>query len=297
MANREQNLWERLRYNYRLVILNNETFKEMGSYRVSLLRTGLLLGFFLVFLLTGTWLTIALTPLREYVPGYEKTEDYQTELLELQETINLLEKKLEQNDNRMSGLVRFVEQKGETAEDLATEENETDNIAVSVNTNAADSTLRREIAMEDVGLEAKQLRRTINFSNNRSPEQLYLIPPIKGNLSKGYDPDQKHYGIDFTAPQNTPILTVLDGYVFFADWTMETGNTIGIQHADNIVTFYKHNSLLLKEVGDYVKAGEAIAVIGNTGVKTDGPQLHFELWIRGRHVNPAEYFTFGAIES
>lgn len=81
----------------------------------------------------------------------------------------------------------------------------------------------------------------------------------------------------------------MDGYVFFSDWTLETGNTIGIQHANNVITFYKHNSALLKKNGAFVKAGEAIAIIGNTGTKTSGPHLHFELWHKGRPVNAVDY--------
>jgi len=89
-----------------------------------------------------------------------------------------------------------------------------------------------------------------------------------------------------------PIKCVLDGYVVISDWTRETGNTIGIQHANNTMTFYKHNSTLLKKAGEFVKAGEAIAVIGNTGDLTDGPHLHFELWYKGQAVDPAEYVRF-----
>lgn len=291
MGNREQSFWERLRYNYRLVIMNNETFKEMGSYRLSLLNLYILLSIIFLTLAVMMWFVIAFTPLRQYIPGYQGADNYQAQLVEMNETIVMLERQIEQNDNRMSGFMKFINEEVETAEDLELQEVKQDSIALSVSPNREDSILRREIEMENVGIEAKELRRTINFSSNRSPEQLYLIPPVKGFLSKEYNPEEKHYGIDFTAPQNTPITTVMDGFVFFSDWTMDTGNTIGIQHANNVITFYKHNSVLLKEVGDYVKAGEAIAVIGNTGVKTDGPHLHFELWIRGRHVDPAEYFT------
>lgn len=297
MGNREQSFWERLRYNYRLVIMNNETFKEISSYRLSLLHLYILVGITFLMLAVMMWFIIAFTPLRKYVPGYEGSENHQAQLLELNETIVLLERQIEQNDNRMKGFLKFINGEVETAEDMQLEQIEQDNIPLSVNPIKEDSILRREIEMEDVGIEAKELRRTINFSNNRSPEQLYLIPPVKGSLSKGYNAEQNHFGIDFIAPQNTPILSVMDGFVFFSDWTMETGNTIGIQHANNVITFYKHNSVLLKKVGDYVKAGEAIAVIGNTGVKTDGPHLHFELWIRGRHVDPSEYFTLAAADS
>jgi murein DD-endopeptidase MepM/ murein hydrolase activator NlpD len=105
-------------------------------------------------------------------------------------------------------------------------------------------------------------------------------------------PEKRHFGIDILAPRNTPIKSALDGWVVQSDWTLETGNTIGIQHENNIITFYKHNSVLLKKVGSYVKAGEAVAIIGNTGEMTDGPHLHFELWYKGNPVDPADYINF-----
>jgi murein DD-endopeptidase MepM/ murein hydrolase activator NlpD len=94
------------------------------------------------------------------------------------------------------------------------------------------------------------------------------------------------------APRNTAIKSAADGMVIFAGYTVETGYSIAIQHPNNVVTMYKHNSLLLKKAGSAVKAGEAIAIIGNTGELTTGPHLHFELWYKGRPVNPSDYIIF-----
>ncbi|HRF40345.1 MAG TPA: M23 family metallopeptidase, partial [Saprospiraceae bacterium] len=144
-------------------------------------------------------------------------------------------------------------------------------------------------ALNELG-RAAQEPRTSNFSPRDVPlEQMFFSPPIKGKISAGFDADKKHYGTDVVAPQNTAIKSAMDGYVFFSDWTLETGNTIGIQHANNVITFYKHNSALLKKNGAFVKAGEAIAIIGNTGTKTSGTHLHFELWHKGRPVNAVDY--------
>ena len=123
-------------------------------------------------------------------------------------------------------------------------------------------------------------------------EQLFFTPPLTGEISAGFMPDKKHYGIDILAPMNTPIKAVMNGRVIASDWTLETGHTIGIQHDNNLVSFYKHNSTLLKEVGSYVKAGEAVAIIGNSGTLSDGPHLHFELWYKGVPVDPAQYLSF-----
>jgi len=84
----------------------------------------------------------------------------------------------------------------------------------------------------------------------------------------------------------------MDGYVFSSDWTLETGNTIGIQHSNNLISFYKHNSALLKKTGEYVKAGEAVAIIGNTCTLSSGPHLHFELWHSGKAIDPENFIIF-----
>ena len=105
-------------------------------------------------------------------------------------------------------------------------------------------------------------------------------------------PDQDHNGLDILAPKNTPIKAVMDGVVILSDWTLETGNTIGIMHDNQVMSFYKHNSSLLKKNGAIVRAGEAIAIIGNTGTLSSGPHLHFELWYKGKPVDPSRYINF-----
>ena len=133
----------------------------------------------------------------------------------------------------------------------------------------------------------------VNVSPRDIPlEQMYFTAPVAGSISAGFDSESGHIGVDIIAPKNTPIKSAMDGWVIASDWTLDTGNTIAVQHTNNIVTFFKHNSVLLKKTGEFVKAGEAIAIIGNTGELTDGPHLHFELWHRGAPVNPVDYVSF-----
>ncbi|HMX85963.1 MAG TPA: M23 family metallopeptidase, partial [Saprospiraceae bacterium] len=153
--------------------------------------------------------------------------------------------------------------------------------------------------------EDEKLRKSVGKENNSQSVPSYnftpfdvpienntFISPLKGIVSSEFKSIQKHYGIDVIAPKDSPIKAIKDGHVILADWTLETGFTIGIQHSNNIVTFYKHNSSLLKKIGDTVKQGESIAVIGNTGMLTDGYHLHFELWHNGAPVDPAGLMTF-----
>jgi murein DD-endopeptidase MepM/ murein hydrolase activator NlpD len=117
-----------------------------------------------------------------------------------------------------------------------------------------------------------------------------LISPIEGIITSGFDKATNHFAVDIAAASNTPVKTCYEGTVIFADWTSETGNIIIVQHENNLLSAYKHNSALLKEVGEFVRSGEAIAIIGNSGENSTGPHLHFELWFEGSAYRPAELY-------
>jgi murein DD-endopeptidase MepM/ murein hydrolase activator NlpD len=107
-----------------------------------------------------------------------------------------------------------------------------------------------------------------------------------------FDPGQKHFGVDVPAKTNTPVKAISDGRVLFSEWTIDTGFVLIIEHSFNLISVYKHNSLGLSSQGDFVKAGQAIALSGNTGELSTGPHLHFELWNDGNPVDPLEYISF-----
>ena len=137
-----------------------------------------------------------------------------------------------------------------------------------------------ELASEDIRTQVDELE-GINF-----------FAPVNGTISAPFMNPQGHLGVDVLTPKNTAVKAALEGIVISSDWTLETGNTITIQHINNILTSYKHNSVLLKKVGSHVKAGEAIAIVGNSGKLTSGPHLHFELWVNGKPLNPQDFINF-----
>lgn len=149
-----------------------------------------------------------------------------------------------------------------------------------------DSQFRAEYENEDLGL--------INLTSESTDEirEMYLFNPVTGLVSGLYDPRNNHYGLDIVAKENEPIKAVADGVVVFSSWTLDGGYVIGIQHRGNLLSVYKHNSEILKNVGSFVSGGEIIAIIGNTGELTSGPHLHLELWFKGSPVNPEDFFTF-----
>ena len=101
---------------------------------------------------------------------------------------------------------------------------------------------------------------------------------------------QFHKGIDFEADIGDPVLAVADGVVSFAADRSGYGRTVEIDHGNGYVTRYAHNSRLVRQVGDLVRAGQEIARAGNTGRST-GAHVHFEVWQDGAVVNPRKFLA------
>ncbi|MFQ3576919.1 MAG: M23 family metallopeptidase [Cytophagales bacterium] len=148
-----------------------------------------------------------------------------------------------------------------------------------------DSMLRAQFEVGNYKME------TIIEERKTSLTDMLLVSPANGVISSEYNPKIKHYGLDIVSKTDEPIKAVADGTVVLASWTYDTGYTIVIQHKSNIVSVYKHNSAMFKSVGDFVRQGEVVALMGNTGKYTTGPHLHFELWFNGNPVNPKKFIN------
>jgi len=129
-------------------------------------------------------------------------------------------------------------------------------------------------------------------SNYISPIHNLFSPVPNGRVSNIFSLGKSHYGIDLVAEENELVRSAADGFVIMAEYHEENGYVIGVASRDNLITFYKHNSTLYKKVGEYVLAGEAIAVMGNSGENSTGPHLHFEVWYKGTPIDPALYINF-----
>jgi len=286
-------LRDKMRHPYRLVIMNDETFEEMGSYRLSLLNVYAIVCITIVLVALLIVAIIAFTPAKRLIPGYGDVSQH-TELMRMNKQLEEMEAKLSAQNTYTETVKKILV--GDVIEPTSeeTEEGDFSDTTTQVERIREDELLRREIALDEQLQNKALLDQTSRMGVGGSIplEQMYFVPPISGIVSMQYMPDKAHYGIDVLAPKNTPVLAVMDGYVFEANWNVETGNTIGVQHDNNVISFYKHNSALLKKVGDQVKAGEAVAIIGNTGAHSDGPHLHFEIWHKGHPVVPGAYIVF-----
>jgi len=118
---------------------------------------------------------------------------------------------------------------------------------------------------------------------------LPLLTPVNGFVSRDVDYAIQHFGVDISAASGTPIIAPAPGEVIFEDWTTAGGNTLIIMHPGDLVTVYKHCERILVQLGTRVSRGEAIALVGSTGMTSTGPHLHFELWQDGKNLDPTNY--------
>ncbi|WP_420401431.1 M23 family metallopeptidase [Flagellimonas sp.] len=276
---------QKLLHKYRLVILNESTFEEKISFKLSRLNVFVTGTLFIIVLIGLTTLIIAFTPLREYIPGYSSTR-LKRQATELTYKTDSLVTVLNYT-NRYLDNVRLVlrgdVENNEVNRDSLFEKYKLDPSTVDLTPIREDLLLREEVDLED---------KYNLFERNIENVGTLLFAPLSGTLSQGFDPNNKHYAVDVVAPKDTPVKSIADGTVLFSEWTAETGYVIIVKHQDDLTSVYKHNGSLSKSQGDLVRAGEVIASIGNTGELTTGPHLHFELWKKGKPVNPLNYIDF-----
>ena len=299
-GNKPAGRWQRWRASlnnrYLLSVMNEETFEEVRSFQLSLMNVYLALSSIVVLVAVAVVLLLAYTPIKKYLPGFGNQVERE-ELMELYTEMESLERQLEAQtayaDNFRNLLLGEYQSVLEAQEQLDSSALANLENIEEVTISAEEMRLRREMELESVGQAARSnLQEPISGSRDVPLEQLYFVAPIRGEIIAGFDTEIDHLGVDIIAPKGTAVTAAMDGYVILSDYTYNTGYTIGIQHQNGVISFYKHNAELLKNIGSFVKGGEAIAIIGNTGHQTTGPHLHFELWWRGAPVDPVDYIRF-----
>jgi murein DD-endopeptidase MepM/ murein hydrolase activator NlpD len=278
---------DQLRNKYRLVILNDDSFAEKFSLRLSPLGLIILLGSVTIVMTSLVISLVAFTPFREYIPGYGNVND-RKDIIILSSKADSLESTLAARDWYINNLLNIFSGKteGKTPKPLKDSTGKYANI--DIKPSEQDIKLRSDI--ETNQLESTSDKVSANKINALS--NFFFFTPLKGIITTSYSIKEEHFGVDVVAKENEFIKATLDGTVVFSGFTVEDGYVIQIQHGNNLMSVYKHNSNITKKVGDYVKAGEPIGVIGNTGENSKGPHLHFELWYNGFAINPQDYVVF-----
>ena len=269
---------------YRLVVLNEDTFEERLTFKLNRLNV-FVFSIILVFtLILATSIFIAFTPLREYIPGYSSVT-LKKNAVQLAYKTDSLQQVIKINELYFSSIKKVL--KGDVSsvnfnKDSIIEAAKIDLTGIDINTSKEDSLLREKVSLED----------KYNPLINNSEINFVLFPPVKGTISHEFNTREKHYAIDIVTSKDAPVKSAADGTVIFSEWTTQTGYVIIIEHSNNLISVYKHNSQLSKEQGSLVKAGEVIATAGNTGELSTGPHLHFELWSDGYPIDPTNFIDF-----
>ncbi len=281
-VNKRKKLIKKLKSRFRLTVLNEKTFEEKFSYSLTPMNVIIMFGGLLLVFGTLIYLLVAFTPLKAYVipdfTDYSYREDARIARLQADSLLDVAR----MNEKYVRDL-KVILSGGELKNALDTGSKQVSDVQLSYEVSEIDEAVRQQLSAGDrydLDVEAEQ---------ENTAKTFILFRPVNGSVSNKFNPKEGHYGVDFIAPADDPVRAVLDGIVILSNFTSDDGNVIQIQHSNGMISVYKHNSVLLKKQGDRVKTGESIAFIGDTGYHSEGPHLHFELWLQGSPVNPLDY--------
>tara|TARA_B100001027_G_scaffold63430_1_gene42839 strand:- start:1717 stop:2583 length:867 start_codon:yes stop_codon:yes gene_type:complete len=287
VKNEKQNktFLKRIFNDYKVVVSSEDTFEEKLSFKANKINAFIIVLLYSIILIAFTISIVFFTQLREMVPGYSSSDllnraIYLTKKTDsLEQQIALNNKFYKSIEDVLSGNVdEFI-----SRDELSTDSNLINPDIFTIPPNLQDSILRQYVDNED----------KFNLTNNELViENKMFFSPIKGEITQSFNFNENHFAIDIAADIGTPVKSILDGKIIFSEWSLETGYVVVIDHGENIISVYKHNSKILKEQNDFVQAGEVIAYSGNQGNLSSGPHLHFELWKNGTPIDPEPLLNF-----
>lgn len=283
---KKKSLADRLKDKFRLIVYNDSSFEEIWYIRLTRINIVILTSSLVILVVVGIFALTAFTGIRQLIPGYPDEN--------LRRTIHMNAVRLDSLENE----IRMRDQYFQNIRSLVAGEEPPNPVSIG-DTNIEPESFEFSRSMEDsllrIQIEQEEQYNLLTLSEQRSPTDLagiHFFAPIRGLVTLPFNASENHFGTDIVAAPNEVVKATLDGTVIMAAWTVETGYVIHIQHENNLVSVYKHNSELLKQAGNIVKAGDAIAIIGNSGELTTGPHLHFELWHNGTAIDPQSYIVF-----
>ncbi|MBP5365291.1 MAG: M23 family metallopeptidase [Bacteroidales bacterium] len=283
----------KLRRKLQISVFTEKSYEQLFSIKLSPITAFIAIGFVAILLIVSVILLVAFTGLKEYIPGYPTGEERRLIMNNLQRSDSLLFE-INRRDRMIADIRNALSGELPTeaySHDSLLFEKKKSNVEIDFTKSEADSIFRAQIEAEErFNIAANATASYSSFGSNL--ELIHFFTPLKGVVTNKFGEGTGHYGIDIVNAESARVSSILDGTVIFAEWTVETGYIIQIQHDNNIVSIYKHNGKLLKKVGTHVSAGEAIALLGNSGELTTGPHLHFEMWYGGVPLDPENYISF-----
>jgi murein DD-endopeptidase MepM/ murein hydrolase activator NlpD len=272
---------------FQLIIRNEENLSEKSTISFTNARLIVILFTFFTFLLVLS-LFLSKTLLKQWFdPRYEITEANK-KIIDLSSKVDSMSYSIQRQRIFINTFKSIVAQDFKGIDTTASNNPESKSSSRDGELDyitPVDSQIRHEFEQQG------DLYAGLNSQYSMELQDIYLFSPLSGIISAPFDLRKEHYGVDIVAKADEPVKCIADGSVLIASWTQDSGYVIVVQHRNNLISVYKHNSALLKKVGNFVSAGEIIAFIGNTGELTTGPHLHFELWMNGNPVDPEDFIS------
>ena len=280
-----------LKNKYRFVVLNDETFEEKFSLTLTRTNVWLFVSTIVVILIMLTASAMIYTPLKYFIPGFGDY-NYRSQIVSLTFKTDSIEQALDQREMWLANMSKVINGDIDTTGKKAPPKNATkDGVKLQISpASEEEEKLRKEVNDDESFALSYKLDKKEGVKAQLN--EFHFFAPVGGYVTDEFDPKKEHYGIDIAAPKDAPVKATLDGTVISSGWSYETGYVIAIQHRDNIVSLYKHNSKIFKNVGNFVRAGDVIATVGSTGELSTGSHLHFEIWHSGISLNPRDYVIF-----
>lgn len=282
---KRQLLKEKLFAKNRLVIVNEDTFAELFSLRLTLMNVFVVASSAAILIVTCTTFLIAFTPLREFIPGYASTK-LKKDATQLALKSDSLSVALQKNETYIASIKQILT-------------GNLDYAKLSKDSIMATKSVEKEAVPLEASPEEVKIRELADkedkynlFEKAQAKVNVVLFAPINGTIIQKYSVKNKHLYLDVAVAKNTPIKSIADGTVIFSDWTPTNAFVIVVRHTNGFISVYKNAASQTKEQGDVVKTGEVIALAGAAGRESTSSQLHFELWKDGQPVDPTQYMAF-----
>lgn len=267
----------------RVVGMHPQSFEERWRIVVSRVQ---LVSIFLVFLLFFFGLFYALlfyTPLSYLLPN-DFSKQSRNELLEHHNQVRKYEKVIAQQQQFIENFQQVI--LGEMDIDSVYMLKEDERTALP----ELDTNLQRaEILLSD---QIERREEEQSKEGKKMLRDLFLLDPVEGEMSQNFHPE-RHLGVDVVTKKDASVFACLEGVIVHSGYEDKDGWTVIIQHPNEIISAYKHLKSVMKNAGDFVKTGEIIGVVGNSGERSTGPHLHFEIWSPNGSLNPNDYLSFG----
>ncbi len=292
-ASKFRDWFNRAQEKKRIIILDVDNYEEKRSYTTSKFNVFILVSFFTILLGFLTFALISYSSLKNLIPGYPnpiQQQEIKNKSIIIDQKLTELLSKTEKEKSYINNVMQIL--------NGSIPINEKDTSWKKIKPNANSNT--NEISSSEKSMREKVQNRE-KFDIDVIPggalksevlPELLLFPPIKGEITNKMNISSGHFGVDIIAPKNEAVSSILNGTIIYHNWSPTDGHVVHIQHKKNLISIYKHNSEILKEIGDFVESGEPIAIVGNSGEHSTGPHLHFELWHNGYPLDPEIFINF-----